>query len=74
MAHPPTNFQHPDIFWLEDPVSFCIVMLKREVMVDLQIVWKMREFENRYERYERYMKQWYHHEDDWPMFDEDYWW
>jgi len=64
--------RHPDMDFMEDEISFGVVMLKRELMADVREVWRMREMERRYERYERYMRGWYRHEDDWPPFDMDY--
>jgi hypothetical protein len=68
------QFQHPDTEFMEDSVAMPIVMLKRELMADVRLVWRMREMESRYERYERQMRRWYNHEDDWAPFDmnEDY--
>jgi len=70
-----SSFPHPEIPFMEDPDTFPTAMVKREVTADVLCVWRMKEFEHRYERYERQMKQWYRHEDDWPMFDMsmDYW-
>jgi hypothetical protein len=58
---------HPETEFIEDALE--TVMLKREVMADILIAWRMKEFEASYERYERQMRRWYNHEDDWPMFD-----
>jgi len=68
------QFQHPDTEFMEDPIAFNTVMLKRELMTDVRLVWRMREMESRYERYETLMRQLYRHEDDWAPFDmnEDY--
>jgi len=66
MAH---QFQHPDMDFMEDPVSFHTVMVKREVLADILLIWRMNEMEARYERYERAMRHWYKHEDDWEIFD-----
>jgi hypothetical protein len=54
---------------MEDPVSFTTVMIKREVMADVVLFWRMKEMEPRYERYERAMRSLYNHEDDWETFD-----
>lgn len=69
MAH---QFQHPDMDFMEDPVSFHTVMVKREVLADIRLVWRMNEMEARYERYEREMRRRYRHEDDWEIFDMSY--
>jgi len=58
---------HPETDFLEE--AFDIVMLKRELMGDLQLIGRIRHFEIRYDRYETWMRSQYHHEDDWPMFD-----
>ena len=63
------QFQHPDIDFMEDPIAFTTVMLKRELMTDVRLVWRMREMESRYQEYERRMRQLYCHEDDWAPFD-----
>jgi hypothetical protein len=64
--------RHPDTEFMEDELSFAVVMLKRELMTDVRLYWRMREMEARYERYERSMRGWYRDEDDWPPFDMDY--
>jgi hypothetical protein len=61
------NFQHPENNFLEE--AFDMVMLKRELMIDVRLDARMRYFEIRYERYEREMRQLYRHEDDWAVFD-----
>jgi hypothetical protein len=63
------QFQHPDTEFMEDPVAMPIVMLKRELMMDIVLAWRMGEMESRYERYETLMRQSYRHEDDWAPFD-----
>ena len=64
------EFQHPDADFLLDPVAFDVVMRKRELMMDLRLVGRMRSLEIKYERYEKLMKEMYRHEDDWARFDE----
>jgi hypothetical protein len=64
------HFVHPETEFIEE--AFHTVMIKREVMADILIVWRMKEMEASYERYERQMRSWYNHEDDWPMFDMSY--
>ena len=57
---------------MEDPIEFTIVMIKRELMRDIRLVGRMRDLENKYNRYEKYMKSMYTHEDDWEIFDDTY--
>ena len=64
---------HPEIDFMEE--AFDTVMLKRELMRDVELFDRMKHFESRYERYENWMRQLYGrhgHEDDWTMFDPTY--
>jgi len=67
MVHP---FKHPEIDFMAE--AFEVVMIKRELMRDVELFDRMIHLRMRYERYEKWMRQLYRHEDDWAMFDPTY--